>query len=220
MIPTTTPTTCASHKCNKPDTLRIQPGRLMCPPGGCSQEICCLKPTTTLDTCATFNCPAPTTIRFAPASLVCGASGCTKDLCCLEPTTTPAPLTCASFSCPAPKALRFQPDSLSCVGACTEDLCCLTGTTTPGSPCTTQPPVAKLYSAKEAEQQQRAVTEQKDAQSASWALPTMGVFAMLSFVVAARVYGRRAVRRTSTREVNFDSSVEDGALMENEGPVE
>merc|ERR1711879_508678 len=147
-------------------------------------------PTTSLYTCKTFYCPVPFVSILKPEEAVCtGANGCSIKFCCLMVTTTPVPTTT-----PAP----------------TTTPCPTTPPTTVGAPCSTA--AYRLYSS------QQGVALNADENSKSWAMPSMGMFALfavggLAAGVGASVFKRG---RRNTRQPSVYTTLEDGV----QGPVE
>merc|ERR1712226_61737 len=166
-------------------------------------------PTTSLYTCKTFYCPMPFVSILKPEEAVCtGASGCSIKFCCLMVTTTPvATTTPAPTTTPCPTTTPPPP------------------TTTPApttTPCPTEPPTNapapcstaayRLYSS------QQGVVLNADEDSKSWAMPSMGMFALFAVGGLAAGVGASIFRRgrRNTRQPSVYTTLEDGV----QGPVE
>merc|ERR1711879_530114 len=145
----------------------------------------------------------------------------------MGPAPTTSLYTCKTFYCPVPFVSILKPEEAVCTGAngCSIKFCCLMVTTTPPpttTPCPTEPPTNapapcttvayRLYSS------EKGVVLNADEGSKSWAMPSMGMFALfavggLAAGVGASIFKRG---RRNTRQPSVYTTLEDGV----QGPVE
>jgi hypothetical protein len=187
--------------------------------------------TTTLQSCKGFDCSAPCAIggpwddKSHKDLIYCKDNepsfACDKKFCCDEPTTTTFTTTtlksCEGYECPEGRAAKAPANLFFCAGNdCTDETCCQEPTTAnpcatiaqqqpaapvapaaPPSPCTTVLPAQRLYS----EEKVQKVANVPAANAQTWALPTLGFFAMCVMLggYAVTLYRRR--RQRVTRDI-------------------
>merc|ERR1712066_722483 len=126
-----------------------------------------------MGTCKTWDCPTPFVSVLKPEARVCtGPIGCSIKFCCLMVTTTPVPTT------PPPPTTTPAPTTTPCP---TEP------PTTGPAPCSTA--AYRLYSNKQ------GVVLNADGDSKPWAMPLMGMSALLAVGGVAAAVGVSFVRR-------------------------